>query len=102
MTGTDALQAADPNLRIIRAGRRRRSRLSQRDWDRAEGVACPKCGGEALRLADGMCNSCWNVADAVTVDEMEDKSMRAYYSRELRKGTISVTQMREGRLAGTQ
>ena len=101
MSGTDAIQAVDPNLRIIRAGRRRRSRLLQRDWDRAEGVACPKCGQEALRLADGMCNFCWNKADAVTVEEMEDKSMKAYYSRELRKGTISVTQMREGRLADT-
>jgi len=54
----EALKKADPSLRIIQGGVRRRS-LSPRDWERAAGEICSQCGREYFRGHDGLCYDCW-------------------------------------------
>lgn len=67
-------------------------------WDDAAGVLCPECGQETLRLIDGKCPSCYQAMVVKEVEKAEDKSMRRIYSRKMREGTISLKEMREGRL----
>lgn len=67
MSGTtDALRAADPNLKIIPAGKRKRKN-NLRDFEDCQGVICPKCGTETFRILNGVCPSCNNG----TLEELE-------------------------------
>lgn len=75
-----------------------RSNLTIEDWDRLGGVYCSQCRAETLRIIDGLCPECWWKAEVERVEKLEDKTMRRYYRRRLQEGTISLSQMREGRL----
>lgn len=67
MSGTtDALRAADPNLKIIPAGRRKAVH-SKKDWENCKGVICKKCGQEVFRIVNGFCPACNNG----TMEELE-------------------------------
>lgn len=68
------------------------------DWERARGVNCPKCGAETLRLVSRVCQHCSGRMATVSVERLQDRAMRTYYRTELRKGTISLAQMRRGGL----
>lgn len=96
------LHEVDPKLKIISGGVRRRKRRKVENWEKGRGVECPKCRQETLRLIDGVCPNCNRESDRVRDESIEDREMRRYYRRELNKGTISVGQMREGKLADTR
>ena len=64
-------------------------------WDAAAGVICPKCGEEALQIVGGICLKCHKAKKGQTEDKLEDKAERKFYQGELRKGTISLRQLRE-------
>ena len=91
--------SVDPNLHVIDASSRRRNkrRLTNQDWDNAEGVTCPNCHNETLRIVNGVCPRCNHSLEAEIVKKQEDKAMRRYYRQQLNKGTISLSQMRENR-----
>lgn len=72
--------------------------MNQTDWDKAEGEVCLGCGEEVLRIIDGICFSCYNRKIMERDLKMEAKSERRYFSDALRKGKISIKQLREGRL----
>lgn len=58
MSGTtDALRRADPDLKIIPAGRRKRDRDTQ-GYDDCNGVVCPECRQEVFRIVNGHCPKC--------------------------------------------
>jgi len=72
--------------------------MNQDDWDQTNGIICPNCGQEALRMIDGICLQCYRNKVAEREKRKEDKAERRYYKEQLRNGTISLAQMREGRL----
>lgn len=76
----------------------KKNRLTSFDWDKAGGTFCFSCGQEVVRLNHGLCPQCHGVAEENIAKKMQDKSERRYYKDQLRKGTISLAQMREGRL----
>ncbi len=92
----------DPHLKVISGGANRRrhgkSHLNDSDWDRAGGQHCPQCKAEIVRLVSGLCPQCHQEAEAERARKLEDRTERRYYSDQMRKGTISLAQMREGRL----
>lgn len=75
-----------------------KKRMSTNEWNDAQGVVCPKCGEETFRLIDGTCLSCYNRNVAERERKLEDKRERRYYKDALKRGTISLRQMKEGRL----
>ena len=88
----------DPHLRVINGGIRYKRRSNQEDWEKAGGVHCSECQQETARLVDGLCPQCWGDMEAERAKKAEDRAERRYYQDQLRKGTISLAQMREGRL----
>lgn len=72
--------------------------MNQNEWDKTLGITCPNCGKEALRMIAGICLQCYRDKVAEREKIKEDKAERRYYTEQLRKGTISLAQMREGRL----
>lgn len=68
------------------------------DWERAGGINCPKCHQEVVRIINGLCPQCHHAREKADAEQVEDKTMRRYYKRGLRRGTISLGQMREGGL----
>ena len=95
---SEIFRLVDPHLRVIDGGTHRKRRLTKVDWDNTGGVTCPSCGQEALRMIDGICLQCYRNKVAEREKREEDKAERRYYKEQLRKGTISLAQMREGRL----
>jgi len=99
---SELFRQVDPGLKVIDGGthyhRRRPRRSTEEDWDKTAGVICPDCKQETVRLIDGMCPQCHNEKVAEREGKEEEKSERRYYGRRLREGTISLAQMREGRL----
>lgn len=71
-----------------------RPKMNAEDWEGARGVECPKCHREVLRLVAGLCSGCANVVDAQTAEQMEDKAERRYYAARLRKGDMSLKDLR--------
>lgn len=59
---------------------------------------CGHCHQEAFRLLDGLCPRCSEGRDVQVVEEAEDKAVRAHFKRALRAGTVSLQELREGRL----
>ena len=92
----------DPHLKVISGGTNRRrhgnSHLHNHNWDRAGGLNCPQCKAETVRLISGLCPQCHQEAEAERARKLEDRTERRYYHDQLRKGTINLAQMREGRL----
>jgi len=68
------------------------------EWESAQGVICPACERETLRIIDGICPQCANAKEFKRIEEQEDIAMRKYYTRKLREGTIDLGRMREGLL----
>ncbi|GAI53857.1 unnamed protein product [marine sediment metagenome] len=70
----EVLHRVDPNLRIVEARPwpgKRRSRMSQADWEKAAGVNCSNCHCECFRSRDGLCIGCWEKANEF---EIRDKA----------------------------
>ncbi len=72
--------------------------MNQEEWDRANGASCPNCEKETFRMIDGICIQCYRDAVAEEEKKKEDRTERRYYRDELRKGTISLSQLKDGRL----
>lgn len=93
--------AVDPHLTVIDGGTRRRHRskpLTRNDWERARGVTCQVCGRETLQSINGLCPQCANAKEAERLEQQENNTMRRYYSRKLREGTLDLHRMKEGLL----
>lgn len=72
--------------------------MNQTDWDKAKGEICPDCEEEALRFIDGICFPCYNRRIMERDLKMEERAERRYFQHALRKGTVSMKQLKEGRL----
>lgn len=68
------------------------------DWEKTGGVYCPKCHQEVVRIINGLCPQCHYAKEKVETEQREEKTMRRYYKRGLKRGMISLGQMREGGL----
>lgn len=91
----------DPHLKVIDGGTRHRHRslpITHNDWESAKGVICQDCGRETLQIINGLCRQCAKAKEANRVEEQETNSMRRYYARKLRGGTLDLHRMREGLL----
>jgi len=95
---SEIFRLVDPHLRVIDGGTHRKRRLAKVNWDKTGGVICPSCNRETVRMIDGVCLQCHREKVAEREKRKEDKAERRYYKEQLRKGTISLAQMREGRL----
>lgn len=99
---SELFHQVDPDLKVIDGGthyHKRKSRhLTIEDWERTKGTICPNCGQEALRLVGGICLQCYNKMIAERERKKEDRAERQYYREQIKRGTISLAQMREGRL----
>ncbi len=49
-------------------------------------------------MVEGVCFSCYSHKIMKKEENMEDHAMKDYYRRALREGTVSLVEMREGRL----
>jgi len=95
----EALRAVDPDLKIIPGGMRHsRKKLTENDWEAAGGLFCSKCGRETVRNFNGVCLNCYREDVAIREQKQADRAEKQYYRRKLSEGTISLAQMREGRL----
>ena len=89
----------DPALNVIdRKYRKKGWKSKVQEWDKAAGVTCPSCGQETFRTVDGSCLQCYNDKVAEREKKVEARAERRYYKDGLKKGTISLAQMRKGRL----
>lgn len=61
--------------------------LKDKDWEKARGVICSNCGEETLRVIASLCPQCHN-------DKLDTEHSRRVYQRALRRGTVSLAQMR--------
>ena len=95
----EALRAVDPDLKIIPGGVRRSKRTAgTKDWEACGGLFCTRCGQETVRMFDGMCLTCYHEDIAQREQKQADRAEKQYYRKKLSEGTISLAQMREGRL----
>jgi len=95
----EALRAVDPDLKIIPGGARRRKKtLTKNDWEAAGGLFCSRCGQETVRIINGVCLTCYREDVARSEQKQADRAEKQYYRKKLSEGTISLAQMREGRL----
>ena len=73
-------------------------RMTNEDWEKAKGIECPRCGNHSVRLIKGVCPECARDVARQTEEQIENKAMRNYYQDKLRRGTISLSRMRQGLL----
>lgn len=94
------LKAVDPQLNVISGGvhRRKKSKVRRQEWEDSGGLFCTRCGQETVRIFNGICLSCYRDDIARHEQRQADKTEKRYYQRKLSEGTISLAQMREGRL----
>jgi hypothetical protein len=72
--------------------------MNEEAWEAAGGLFCPKCGQETVRILDGLCLDCYMEKNAEREQKQADKAEKRYYKKKLAEGTISLSQLREGRL----
>lgn len=72
--------------------------MNETDWIVSGGLYCPKCGSNMVRMINGQCLQCYKATVMEREKKAEDRSMRRFYYRRLREGTISLREMRENRL----
>ena len=72
--------------------------LTVEDWEKAEGCLCTGCGQETMRIVDQLCPSCWQEKRSKDEERGAKKAEKRYYMKGLREGTISLADLREGRL----
>ena len=70
----------------------------QENWEKSRGVLCSECRNETLQIVDGLCPECYNQKANDFQTKVENDIMKRYYKRGLRNGTVTLRQMREGRL----
>ena len=96
---SQVLHEVDPDLKIVRGHHHRsKNRTTDSDWEKAAGPVCPRCGRERFRFIEGICFQCAEAKDGEDIDKLGIKAMKRYYTRKLREGTITLTQMRKGLL----
>ena len=73
---SEIFHPVDPALNVIDGGRRRKGKLTNKDWDRTGGAICPRCNHEAVRFRhrDGVC---WDCARALNEKQDQDDKKRA-------------------------
>lgn len=64
------------------------------NWEKAAGVTCSKCGGEAFRLVGRVCNHCADKIRALAEEKIERKAAKRYWTRALRTGEIKFSDLR--------
>lgn len=69
--------------------------MNQSDWENSRGKRCSGCARETMRFIDGKCPQCARAVVEMTEREMEKKATRSYYTRQLREGRITFTQMKQ-------
>lgn len=72
--------------------------MNQAEWDKTNGVVCPTCEQKSLRMIDGICIQCHRNKVAEKEERLGRKRERRYFIEKLRRGTISLAQIKEGRL----
>lgn len=92
------LRQVDPDLKIVSGNHRKKKSASLEDWKNAGGASCPECGQETVRFLNGLCPTCARRVEEESEEQMEDRAMRNYYKDKLKRGTISLSQMRQGGL----
>lgn len=89
----------DPHLKVINGGTHyryhKKTRLNQEDWEKVGGLYCASCGDEVVRLINGLCVSCSNMAEAKRMEKFERTREKRYYIDQLRKGRMTLTQMKK-------
>lgn len=102
---SEVFREVDPDLKIINGGiqrtthpRRKKPVMTEADWDAAGGLECPNCHNETVQLLDGLCPSCYRDRESQQAEKLEDRAERRYYTDQLRKGTIRLSDMKAGRL----
>lgn len=73
--------------------------MNQNDWDKTDGVICPSCGQEALRMVDGICLQCYRNKMAEEEERLGRKREKHYLINLFNRGKITLRQLREGRLS---
>lgn len=81
---------------ILKKQRTGGASITTRDWDAAAGVICPQCGQETLRIINGKCPQCFRNVTAESEYDMERRATKNFYIDALRKGRITLTQMKHG------
>lgn len=74
--------------------------ITQVDWDISKGKPCSVCGRLSFRLPDGMCMECYGNIQVEAAEQAGEKSERRYFKRLVRQGTISISELRDGRVPG--
>lgn len=72
--------------------------MNRKEWDNACGVYCPRCHHETMRVLDGLCSQCQSRVEEERVEKLERRKMKRYYTDKLRRGEITLSQMRRGEL----
>lgn len=72
--------------------------MNYEDWDNAGGARCYNCHHETMRVLDGLCPQCQSMVEAERVEKLERRKMKRYYTDKLRRGEITLSQMRRGGL----
>lgn len=98
---SEIFRLVDPHLRVIDGGTHRKRHLTKVDWDKTNGVICPNCEQETLRMVEGICIQCYRDKVAVKEERLGRKREKRYLVNLFNKGKITLRQMREGRLQGT-
>ena len=70
--------------------------LSNEDFDKVQGIVCNQCGEETFRILNGLCPQCQLQSEAARAERAEERAMRKYYKRRLRRGDISLAQVKDG------
>lgn len=72
------------------------------NWEKSGGLFCSRCHGEVVRLINGLCPRCHGEDEKEIAGKMAMRAEKRYFTDQLRKGTISLADLREGRLGDSQ
>ncbi len=98
------LKEVDLHLTVVSGGVRRKVKRNpvqgsfNTEWDNARGVECSECKQETLRVISGMCPHCMGEKAGEQAKKEGEVAEKKYYIEALKRGDISLDQMREGRL----
>ena len=68
------------------------------DWEKSGGLFCPSCGNEVVRIIEGRCPQCHQAMIAIREAQAADRAERRYVVQRLREGTLSLHDLKRGRL----
>jgi hypothetical protein len=78
------LHDVDPGLNIVSGGtRRKRPRVSDREWLASAGVICAICGKEAFQSREGLCMPCWEKREDGKVTIIDKTGLSEFIPLEL-------------------